>query len=251
MKTYTIFSKLALAAAAITIIGAAADAHATKKVYSPYVEKGELELEWRGNYINDDDDAEDGAQKEKLAVGYGLTDFWFTELYAVFEKEGASGADFDFTDVEWANRFALTEPGEYWLDVGLYTAYEASLRGGSADTAEVKLLLAKQIGKFSNYANLIVEKKVGENASGGAEAGLAWSTRYHYQPYFEPGFEYHAGFGELNESEDYRDQKHQLGPVIYGDLPQGFKYDVGYLFGVSDAAPDGELKWILEYEMHF
>jgi len=39
-----------------------------------------------------------------------------------------------------------------------------------------------------------------------------------------------------------------VGPVFYGKIGQ-FKYDVGYLFGISDDAVDGELKWIIEYEI--
>ena len=58
-------------------------------------------------------------------------------------------------------------------------------------------------------------------------------------------------FGELNEHHTYNELEHQVGPVFYGRLAKNVKYDIGYLFGLTDAAPDGMLKWILEYELRF
>lgn len=229
----------------------ASDAQAAKKVYSPYVEAGELELELRGSYDFDDNSAKDGAEKHKLGIGYGITDRWFSEIYGEMEKSGVNGSDHEFTAIEWENRYQVFEAGEHWLDLGLYGAYSISLESGGADKGEVKVLLAKNTQHFTNYANIILEKELGANASDGTEFGLAWSTRYRYSPMFEPGFEIHSDFGALNDSLPYDQQKHLAGPVIYGHLPGGIGYDIGYLFGLSDAAPDGELKWIFEYEVKF
>lgn len=244
-------SLLLLAALAAPCAFFPPDAHATKKVYSPYVEKGELELELKGAYDFDDDAAADGAQKHKAAIGYGMTDSWFSEVNGELERGGAPGEDFEFSAVEWENRFQIFEPGEHWLDLGLYAAYEIALEEEHADKAEAKLLLARNAGKFTHYANVILEKEVGAHAEEGTELGLAWSSRYRCKPELEPGFEIHSDFGPLNESEPFDEQRHQAGPALYGELPGGFKYDAGYLFGLSSAAPDGELKWILEYEMRF
>ncbi len=227
------------------------DGHATKKVYSPYVEKGELELEYRGGRVFDDDADKDGKQKHKVAVGYGVTDRWFTEVYGELEKSGAAGSAFEFAALEWENRFQIFEPGERWLDLGFYAAYEISLEEDHADKAEVKMLLAKDTGKFTHLANLILEKQIGAHSDEGTEAGIAWSSRYRYSHLIEPGFEIHSNFGELSENKSFDEQSHQAGPVFYGSLPGGFHYDIGYLFGLSDGAPDGELKSIIEYEMYF
>jgi high-affinity iron transporter len=224
-------------------------AYATQKVYSPYVEKGELELEWRGGYDIDDEDDVDGAWKQKLAIGYGFTDFWFSEIYGEVEKEGDDDADAEFSAMEWENKFQLTQPGEYWLDVGALVELEYNTSGG-ADKAEGKLLLAKETGKFTHMVNLVAEREFGEDAENETETGLSWSTRYRYRPEFEPGFEIHSEFGELGESSSFDEQEHQIGPVFYGKIGP-VKYDVGYLFGVSDAAPDGSIKALLEYEWHF
>ncbi|MCP5361537.1 MAG: FTR1 family protein [Hyphomicrobiales bacterium] len=229
----------------------ASNAMAAKQVYTPYIEQGELEAEWKGTYAFDDNKNVDDKQEHIFAVGYGITDRWFSEVLVELEKSGVSGSDFETTALEWENRFQFFEPGEKWLDLGLYTAYKVSLEDNGADKAEVKLLLGKDTGKFSHYVNLVLEKEVGANATEGTEAGINWSTIYRYQPWLKPGIELYSDFGELKASKPYREQKHQLGPVIHGDLPGGIGYELGYLFGISDAANDGELKWLLEYEIHF
>ncbi|MEE9270661.1 MAG: FTR1 family protein [Candidatus Krumholzibacteria bacterium] len=224
------------------------DAVATKKVYSPNAEYRELEVEARGSYDVDDNALRDGKQKQKYAVGYGFTERWFTEIYGEIEK--SPGDDFEFTAIEWEHRLRLFEPGEKWLDVGLYAAYEWSLQGGHADKFEAKVLLQKEQGRLLHITNLILEQQVGSHATEATEAGLAWSTRYRLRRNFEPGVELHSNFGELKDIGPYRDQTHLLGPVFYGKLGK-MKYDVGYLFGISSASPNGTLKWILEYEFYF
>ncbi len=225
------------------------EANATKKVYSPYVEKGELEFEWRGQYDNDHDSSKDGKQKQKFAVGYGFTDRWFSEVYGVIEK--SPDADYKFSEVEWENRFQLTDQGEYWADFGLYTELKAPFENDSAAKAEVKLLAEKDFGKLVHTANVEFSEEFGDNANGGLGYGFAWKSRYLLDEMFEPGFEYHADFGRFNQDLSHDDQEHLIGPTAYGKLPHGFGYDIGYLFGASEDAPDGVIKAIFEYEIHF
>jgi high-affinity iron transporter len=227
------------------------DAHATKKIYKPYVEKGEIELEWKFGHDFDDNNSKDGKEKQKFGVGYGVTDKWFTELYPEIEKEAGDNRDYKMTALEWENIFQLTEKGQYAVDFGVLAAYDQSFENDKASKVEAKLLFAKDTGQFSHTMNITFENEVGQHAQGELETGLAWGTRYRLNPYFEPGFEYHAEFGRLDTSSDFDEQEHQIGPVAYGKLPYGFKYDVGYLFGISDESPDGALKSIIEYEMRF
>ena len=239
---------------AVAMVGAVAmvlptTAEAAKKVYAPYVEKGELELEYRGGYDIDEDSDKDGSWKQKVGIGYGVTNNWFTEVYGEFKKSGVSGSDADLTAIEWENRFLLTEPGQYWADFGLLTEIKYNTTGG-ADKAELKGLIAKDTGDFTHLANVILEREFGEDSSDETEAGLAWSSRYRYKPSFEPGFEIHSGFGSLSDGSSFNEEKHLLGPVAYGKIGS-FKYDAGVLFGASDAAPDATVKVLLEYEWHF
>ena len=236
------------------IFGTTKPAYAVLKVYDPYVEKGEWELEARGSVDFDNNATKDNLQKQKYALGYGVTDWWFTEVYGEWEKErndNGEDLDFAFTEVEWENKFQLTEPGEYPVDVGFLVEYEISAEDKHADNLEWKILLDKTIGKVGNIANISFEHQVGGGHTNETGAGFAWSSRYRLDPRFEPGFEYHADFGGLNEGKTFDEQTHRMGPALYGKLGKHMKYDVGYLFGLSDAAPQGTFKWILEFEQRF
>jgi hypothetical protein len=229
------------------------EAQATKKVYSPYVEKGELEFEFRGQYDIDERASKDNLQKYLYAVGYGVTDHWFTEFYGESERTKNSADEdlnFKFTALKWENRFQLTERGKYFVDVGAYLEYEASFENKHPDNIEAKLLLAKSLGKTQHRLNLTLEQNIGRHPGEDLVGGLAWSSRYELKEWFQPGFEWHSDFGEIGQTVAFRDQRHQFGPVFYGEIGH-FEYDVGYLFGMSDAAPKGEIKWILEYMFKF
>jgi hypothetical protein len=102
--------------------------------------------------------------------------------------------------------------------------------------------------------NIIAEKDVGAGPKAALESTVLWSSRYRYDSAFEPGFEISSDFGELKNSGSFNDQQHYIGPAAYGKVPLGggagkFKYRVGYLFGVSDAASSGQAVAQMEYEM--
>jgi hypothetical protein len=55
-------------------------------VYTPYVEYHEFEIEYRPSVTVDGDDAKDNEQKHLVGFGYGVTEWWFTEIYAEWER---------------------------------------------------------------------------------------------------------------------------------------------------------------------
>jgi hypothetical protein len=237
-------------------IGFASPAFAVEKLYSPYVEEGEWELEYFGSRTNDSDAAKNNGQAHQVSVGYGVNSWWHTEFYSKFEKEPQDKTTFDAW--EWENIFQLTERGENWIDVGAALAYEYTPQSNRADTIEGRLLLAKDFSNTSHVLNIILEKDVASGPKAGLEGGLLWSSRYNYSQYFEPGFEISSEFGELKHTGNFDAQQHYIGPAAYGKIPlhmagqfDALKYRVGYLFGVSKAASSGDAIAQLEYEIHF
>lgn len=256
MPSSTIISKILLLTGVVAIGALGSNANAATRLYSPYVTPGELEIEYFGSRSVDGDNSKDNKQKQQFAIGYGVNEWWKTELYAKFEKEPQDNLKFD--EWEWENLFQLTERGEYLVDVGATIAYEWTPQSDRADNVEARLLLAKDIDKTTHLLNVIAEKNVGSGPKDGVEGKLLWSSRYSYSRYFEPGFEIESDFGELENSGSFDEQKHYIGPAAYGKIPlnftsraDGLKYRVGYLFGVSDAANDGEAIAQIEYELHF
>ena len=229
------------------------DAQAGFKVYTPYVEYHEFEIEYRPSVTIDGDDAKDNEQKHLLGLGYGVTEWWFTEVYAEWEREAGSGEETAFEAFEWENRFQLTDPGEYWADLGLLVEYERTDDSNSPDKIELGLLAAKEVGKFNLAYNLVVEREVGTNASDDVELAQAFQVKYRLDPTFEPGIELYSEFGAIGDMPGVDEQEHYIGPVVEGKIPLGdsgtkLKYNVGYMFGLTDETPDGAVKAIVELE---
>jgi len=234
----------------VTAFGLSHPAFAEKAVFAPNAEQGEWELENTGLYDIDPHKDKNAVQEYHEAIGYGVNSFWHTELE--FEDEtqpsGDSITPFQLTHMEWENIFQLAPKGEYWLDPGIYLAYEAPMMAKQVGQFEGKILLEKDFQKITNILNISFNKQVGGGADTHTDGGISWSTRYRLSQYVEPGFEYWNDFSAITHQLDYNQQSHQVGPCMYGHLFGHVNYDIGYLFGISDAAPRGEIKWVLEYE---
>jgi len=245
---------LPLAVIAAVFFAAPQPVKASHKVYSPIVEKGEFELEFRAHRDSDNDNSKDGKQKHIYEISYGVMDRWYTALLLVAKKELDGNLKHEVTG--WENIIQLTEQGEYWLDAGLYLEYKAAARSDDPDKFEFKFLLQKPTFKTLNTLNLIFEQEVGSNSDIDLKFEYAWGTKWKIRQEFEPGFEIYGELGELRDTNSWDDQEHQIGPVISGKYKFGnslwkIGYDVGYLFGLTRATPDKTFKLGLELEFRF
>jgi high-affinity iron transporter len=245
---------LILAGLVFAMATGARDAQAGFKVYYPYVEAGELEIEYRPSVTFDGDAAKDDAQKHLLGVGHSLTDWWFVELYGEWEREAGPGEDTDFAAFELENLFQLTNRGENWADFGVLVEYARTDSGSSPDELAVSLLASKESGKFQATYNLELAREIGNGAGNDIALAHRFQLKYRLDPAFEPAVEVFGEFGPIDSMPGFDRQEHYVGPVATGMLPLGdggmkLKYNAGYLFGVSDAAADGVFKAIIELEV--
>ncbi len=219
------------------------------KVYSPSVELGEFGIEIRGDArINRGET--DKVQDQIYELEYGVTEWWKTAIFAELEQERGEGLRYAAT--AWENIVRLTEPGEAWADTGLYFEYE---RGHveSPDKLEGKLLLEKEFGPTVETVNLIVEREIGGYSKPGAKFEYAARAKYRFKPYIEPAVEAFGDIGQIDRPSSR--QEHRLGPVALGTIPLASRialyYELGWLFGLTNASPDHSLKWLVEFEFYF
>ncbi len=243
----------ALGAAAIATVLATSmpgDAEAAPfKVYSPNVVKGENEIEYRGFRDFDDDSSSDGTEKHNFGVGRGFTDFWFSEIYTVYEK--APGGSYEHDAIEWENRFQLTEQGKYWADFGLLIEYEAT-RHGNPDELVIAPIIEKTFDRWVGTVNLFFETEVGNGRSSGTKFEYAARLKYLLNPRFEPAIEAFGEPGKFNHFGSFNEQEHWAGPAFYGSVGLGgtrkLVYSAAYLFGETSVSSDNRAILRLEYE---
>lgn len=217
------------------------------KVYRPIVEKGEIELEFRGGYR--DFDSEPNEYAYVFDVGYGVTSNWKTEL--VVEYSGTPGMAGSVEAYEWENVVVLTEQGKHWLDFGLLLEYEVPTASGP-DELKIGGLFEKEIGPTITDLNLIFERGIGSGASNEVELDYAWQVKWRGNELHEWGVQGFGGFGALDDFG--AGDAHSIGPAIFGvkRLASGNKisYDAAILVGVNHDAPDATLRFNIEYEIY-
>lgn len=233
----------------IGLLGYSSAAFATDNVSSPYIEKGKLELQYRGGYDIDDSASKDRKKLNKFIVGYGVTDRFKPELRLVVADN--PNKDAKITGAEAILRYQFFKPEEAWAAAAIDGNYKISTESNKADKFELKLLLGKDFKKFSHLANIGFEEEIGENSRNGLSLKTAWKSNYKVKDYFAPGFEFFGDTVNLRDSANYNDYNFRVGPNISGKITENIKYDAGYLFGISENAVDGRVKLILSYSKVF
>ncbi|MDX8392496.1 MAG: hypothetical protein R8K53_08040 [Mariprofundaceae bacterium] len=223
------------------------------KVYSPLVEKGEIEIEYQMDYTVDNKPNANKTTKQQFEFGYGITDRWQSAINAVYIDK--PGAGFTYDRLKWENIYQLFEKGERWLDAGFYFEYQIpDAKSSAPDVAEVKLLLQKRLDtaeydtSSKHTANFTLKKELGVLATQGTNVSYAWQSKWKVSELFRPGFEIFGKLGQVSNLNSPAQQSHLLGPVISGEIAHLVEFEVGYLFGMTSGSVDGLIKLVIEME---
>ena len=221
------------------------------KVYSPTVQRGVTEVEYRG-YVDSDHRSElDKSQQQRFSVGYGFTDFWFSELYTVYEKDAS--APLKNQAIEWENLFQLTPQGKYPVDFGVLTEFEFATRSGDPNEFSLAPIFESELGRrLVATANFFFERQFGgTEREPGTTFAYAGRLRYRLNRYFDPALEVFGEPGEIGHFGAWDRQEHWAGPAFYGETRLGrgaLEYSAALLFSTSQAASDRRAVLRLEYE---
>ncbi|GAB1257794.1 hypothetical protein NBRC116494_22960 [Aurantivibrio plasticivorans] len=204
------------------------------RIYDPYVEFHEREIEWRSTFFHFDES--DNVSLHKLGFGYGWTDNFFSEIYVIGERE--SNTQLEAVEIE--AKWQLTEQGEYAADWGLLVELEKE-HDDSIYESSIALLLAKDIQRWTILGNLGVGYEFDDDIENEWESSFNGQVRYRFYPHLEPGIEWYL-------SEDTQG----LGPVAGGTIKLKGRSQVhwenGLIVGLNDTTPDYTIKLLVEYE---
>jgi hypothetical protein len=217
-------------------------------VYMPTVDYGEKEIDFKFGTARQP--SGETLQVASLGLGYGATDWWFTEVYIKTEH---MNPDPRLNILEFENKFQLTETGKYPLEVGLITEFEFPLNNND-EPNEFKFgpLFQTELGLFQLNGNLLFETKFGNDQPSETAFMYQWQVKYRWRKEFEFGLQ---GFGETGEWNDWASvdaQENNLGPAVFGKLSlshhDAIKYNAAWLIGTNDATPDNTFRMQVEYE---
>jgi hypothetical protein len=251
-------------AAALTVLvplRARADFH----VISPYeIDLGELEIEHNGSASFDHRPGVGGQQSYTMELGTGLTPWWHSEIELGFDNDPSVAQPTLLTQVVTENMFQLTEPGQAVADFGFFVEYGQTVTHGSYAAAnEITFgpVIAKDIGRTTHTVNLFLTRQLGpDQTSHGLDFNFAWQSRWNLWAPLSPAIEIYGDTGTLGSMPGFNQQQLIAGPVAIGrlhlhDLGLGsagqIKYELGWLFGVTQASPAGTLRWRVELEIPF
>ena len=225
------------------------EADPASKVHLPTVVQGELEFELLGGYQWWHDNEADRERQLVGEIGYGLTPWWKTEIGVGTTR--VPNESYKLDEVEWENIFALTEPGRYWLDFGLFAefAYDHPERRNAIALGP---MFQKEIDEFQANLNVFFERELRAGAEPGAAINLEWQVKWRGNPRFEPGVQ---GFATRGRTNDFGHQTQgNIGPAFFGQIATGarakLKYDVAVLFGLNKNTPDATVRFQIEYELN-
>ena len=217
-------------------------------VYTPTVEYGEREIDFKAGRANTHD--ADQSSAASIGFGYGARPHWFTEFYAKYESQGSGPTHFDAW--EWENRFQLTDTGEYPIDAGFVVELERPQDHSEGYEVRFGPLFQTEFGKVQLNGNLLFERHYRAAAGGPMGFGYQWQAKYRWKEAFEFGLQGFSDVGPWNDWDPADEQSHRFGPAVFGRLPVGvhkaIRYNAALLHKASSGAPDNTFRMQVEYE---
>ena len=215
-----------------------ADGSNIDKVYHPYVQPLEKEIEFRALYQRDDDRKRDRARKYRLGYGQSINENWFAEIYLIGEKSREESLGVDEFELELL--WQITEQGEFSADWGMLFEYERSI-DDNINEVSATLLTERQWGHWVGTVNFGLVYEWGSDIDNELETELALQGKYRYSRAIEPAVELYSSEGGTG-----------VGPVLLGSQRLGgrkqLRWEAGIIYGVDADAADRTYRLLMEFE---
>jgi len=247
-SNFKIIGAAAIVVTTVLLTGNAIAVGAADYVYVPAVSYGEREIDFKSGSIKKSGERPESAAS--IGFGYGVTDYWFTEVYGKYKRAEGNGTAFDA--FEWENKFQLTQPGQYPIDVGFITEIERPQDHSEGYEVKFGPLLQTEFGKTQLNLNVLFQRNYRAAAANAMRAGYQWQVKYRWMPVFEFGAQGFGDVGNWNRIAPRSEQTHLIGPAVFGKIALGgrhaIRYNAAYLVGVSDTRHGNWLRTQVEYE---
>ena len=221
----------------------------------PAIEYGEREIDFKVGTWKLRGDEPVRQSRASLGFGWGGTPWWFTEAYVKYDK--TSPERFRYDAVEWENKFQLTEPNQYFADLGLLLEIEVP-REREVEGYEFKVgpLVQWDTGAVRWNANVFLERvfrgQPDPDAPRHTELSYQLQAKYTIRRELEAGVQAFGELGPWNHWEPHNEQQHRIGPALFGKVKlegrQAIRWNAAYLFAATSGTPRNSFRLQAEYE---
>ena len=221
-------------AAASLVIGTTRPALAEFEIQESNIEKGAVELEYRGavhwgfpkaekKEAGEDDEAGAAQEEEaeiplrqshELEVEYGVTEWWLVTL--TLGAEQPLGEEFNLTSVEFETQVEFIERKGNGIGFAFQGSYTQATVSGDANEIEFGPILELAKGPVVLTLNPLFTAQVGDNAdTDGLGFQYGWRGEYDFAKHWGAGVEMFGEIEDLANSGSFDDQNHSIGPTLF------------------------------------
>jgi hypothetical protein len=213
-------------------------AFAEFEIQETQVEKGEVELEYRGathwgfpnaereeaeeeeeggeanGALEEEEEGEFLRQSHDFEFQWGITDRWM--FSTALSADEPLDDDLDMSSVELELQYEVIEREGNGLGLAFIGAYGFATRGGEADEFEFAPFVELASGPLLLTLNPIFTGQVGDNAETdnlGFEYG--WRAEYDFARHWGVGVEMFGEIEDLSNAGSFDDQAHSIGPTFF------------------------------------
>lgn len=214
-------------------------------VSSPVVNEGEYEVEWRVGFSQDDDTPRgDDRLQMRQHFQYGFTDDYAMRLILVEDKR--KGEDTNYTGFTIENHFQLMDQKTHGFDAGVRLNYTRADGDDGADNVTAAGLVQWDFASDWQWRhNVSLSHELGAEHVSGVNVGYRTEVTKQVAPHMRAGLELFYDIGNVREQAGYDAQDVSFGPIVKGNLGNGFYYQTGYRAGLSQNADDHSFKLFL------
>lgn len=224
-----------MAASALTagwlLAGTAKPAHAEFEIQEAEIQKGEVQVEYRGAVHwgfpaaeKPKSGAKEGALQEEeegplrqshdFETSYGLTDRWLVSATLVADQP--LGENFETSSAEFELQYEIIEAKGKGLGLAFTAGYGIATRGGNADEIEFGPIVDYEVGKLSLTLNPFLTAQVGENKqTDGLGFQYGWRAEYEVAQNWGLGVEMFGEIEDLTSTGPFESQNHSIGPTLF------------------------------------
>ena len=173
----------------------------------------------------------------RFEIEHGLTSRWDFSVYQIFAQQERGALRWDA--VQFRMRYRFGEEGRYLMDPLAYLEYNRNTDSGEPNKLEVKLILAKTMGRTNLALNPVYELAFapGTEHEIGLDAGLC----YELTPAFTLGLEATTRT-EFEEKEAATSG--YAGPTVSFASGEWW-YSIGAAIGVTDESDDARVRLLM------